>query len=83
MNHHLSRRQLERRFKDSLGRTIHDEILRCRVDRAKQLLLESDLTLPQVAMASGFASASYFSTAFRRQMEITPGEFRERMQIRG
>lgn len=76
----ISRRQLERRFKEALGRTIHDEILRCRVDRAKQLLLESDLTLPQVAMASGFASASYFSTVFRRQTTITPGEFRERMQ---
>lgn len=72
----ISRRQLERRFKEALGRTIHDEILRCRVDRAKQLLLESDLTLPQVSMASGFASASYFTTAFRRQTGSTPGEFR-------
>ncbi len=78
----ISRRQLERRFKEALGRTIHDEILRCRVDRAKQLLLESDLTLPQVAMASGFASASYLSTVFRRQLNITPGEYRERMQVR-
>lgn len=76
----ISRRQLERRFKEALGRTIHDEILRCRVDRAKQLLLESDLTLPQVAMASGFANASYFSTVFRRQLGTTPGEFRLRMQ---
>ncbi len=76
----ISRRQLERRFKEALGRTIHDEILRCRVDRAKQLLLESDLTLPQVAMASGFASASYFSTVFRRQISTTPGEFRERLR---
>lgn len=76
----ISRRQLERRFKEALGRTIHDEILRCRVDRAKQLLLESDLTLPQVAMASGFASASYFSTAFRRTVSVTPGEYRERLK---
>lgn len=78
----ISRRQLERRFKESLGRTIHDEILRCRVDRAKQLLVESDLTIPQVAMASGFASASYLTTVFRRQIDTTPGDYRERMRAR-
>jgi LacI family transcriptional regulator len=76
----ISRRQLERRFKDSLGRTIHDEILRCRVERARTMLIESDLTLPQIAMASGFASASYFTTVFRRQAGTTPGEFRERVR---
>lgn len=72
----ISRRQLERRFRDALGRTIHDEILRCRVDRARTMLIESDLTLPQIAMASGFASPSYFTTVFRRQTGSTPGEFR-------
>lgn len=72
----ISRRQLERRFKESLGRTIHDEIMRCRVDRARTMLIESDLTLPQIAMASGFASPSYFTTVFRRAVGVTPGEFR-------
>jgi LacI family transcriptional regulator len=76
----ISRRQLERRFRDALGRTIHDEILRCRVDRARSLLIESDLTLPQVAMASGFAAASYFTTVFRRELGTTPGEFRARLR---
>ena len=72
----LSRRQLERRFRDAVGRSIHDEIFRCRIDRAKQLLLDTELALPQVALASGFTSASYFSTAFIKSAGMTPGKFR-------
>jgi len=72
----LSRRQLERRFRDAVGRSILDEILRCRIDRAKGLLLETELALPQVALASGFGSASYFSVAFQKAAGMTPGRFR-------
>lgn len=74
----LSRRQLERRFRGALGRSILDEILRCRMERAKQLLVETELTLPQIAVASGFTSASYFNVVFRKQTGLTPGQFRER-----
>lgn len=74
----LSRRQLERRFRAALGRSILDEIQRCRIDRARQLLTETELTLPQIATASGFTSASYFSVAFSKSMGITPGEYRTR-----
>ena len=77
----LSRRQLERRFRDALGRSILDEIQKCRVDRARQLLVDTELTLPQIALASGFASASYFSVVFSRSAGMTPGEFRERFTV--
>lgn len=78
----LSRRQLERKFRAALGRSILDEILRCRLDRARQLLLETELALPQVADASGFASASYFSVVFTREVGQTPAEFRKRSASR-
>jgi AraC-like DNA-binding protein len=39
------------------------------------------LTLPQIATASGFASASYFSVVFRKAMEMTPGDYRERFTL--
>lgn len=77
----LSRRQLERRFRDRLGRSILDEITRCRVDRAKQLLVETELALPQVALASGFRSASYFSVVFADAEGTTPGAYRERVKL--
>lgn len=74
----LSRRQLERKFRTALGRSILDEILRCRIDRAKQLLSDTELALPQVADASGFTSASYFSVVFTREAGVTPAAFRRR-----
>ncbi len=78
----LSRRQIERRFRAALGRSILDEIQRCRVDRARQLLVETELTLPQIALASGFASASYFSVVFGKSQGMTPGTYRERFAAR-
>jgi LacI family transcriptional regulator len=74
----VSRRQLERRFRASLGRSMLDEIRRCRVERARQLLLETDLTIPQVATASGFSSASYLTVVFGETAGETPGSFRQR-----
>jgi LacI family transcriptional regulator len=73
----MSRRQLERRFRAVMGRTMLEEITRCRVDRARQLLIDGDLTLEQVALSSGFASASYFSVVFKRLAGETPLRFRE------
>ena len=72
----ISRRQLERRFRQALGRSILDEILRNRLDRARQLLLETELTLPQIATACGFSSASYFNVVFSKAVGNTPGAFR-------
>lgn len=77
----VSRRQLERRFRVALGRSMLEEITRCRVDRARQLLAETDLTLEQVAMGSGFASGSYFSVVFKRATGQTPQRFRELQRL--
>lgn len=76
----MSRRQLERRFRLALGRSVLDEIIRCRIDRARTLLLETDLTLPQIALASGFRSASYFNLVFRHKTGAPPGQFRSAHQ---
>jgi LacI family transcriptional regulator len=78
----ISRRQLERRFEHALGRSMHDEILRCRIDRARRLLSDTDLTLAQVAIASGFRSATYFSVAFAQHAHATPGAYRAGMRTR-
>lgn len=77
----MSRRQLERRFRAVMGRTMLDEIIRCRVDLARQLLIDGDLTLEQVALASGFASASYFSVVFKKVAKDTPLRFRETHRV--
>jgi LacI family transcriptional regulator len=72
----LGRRTLERRFRAVLGRGLAEEIRRCRVERAKELLAEGRLPLATVATRSGFASAKQFSTSFRAAAGMTPGAYR-------
>lgn len=72
----ISRRALEIRFERALGRTLHDEIRRVRLERATRLLLESDLPMGNVAAAAGFAKASYFAQVFKQHMGMTPAQYR-------
>jgi len=71
-----ARRTLEIRFRQALGRSIHAEIQRTRLQRAKQLLLETDLPLPKVAGACGFGSPSYLAAVFHRNLGMTPVKYR-------
>lgn len=73
----VSRRWLERHFKRVMGHPPHEELQRCRLERAKKLLLETDLDAARVGGVSGFGSASYFNTFFRRLTGMTPLQFRE------
>lgn len=72
-----SRRLLEGRFRKLLGRTPHEEILRVQVQRVKQLLTETDLTLDAIAERTGFSHTEYLSVVFRREVGTPPGRFRE------
>jgi len=72
----LSRRVLEARFRKAMGRTPHDDILRLRIERVKQLLGETDLSLEQVAARAGFQHPEYMSVAFKREAGQTPGAYR-------
>ena len=77
--HHvgLSRRHLERLFKRHLQNVPSKYYLELRLERARNLLRQSDKTILQVAMACGFSSASYFSTAYRGHFGLTPREERK------
>jgi LacI family transcriptional regulator len=72
----VSRTSLEPRFRSVLGRTIHQEILKVRIDRAKTLLAETDLPIKQIAQKTGFNTVQYLTKAFRRSTEDTPAAFR-------
>jgi LacI family transcriptional regulator len=71
-----SRRSLEIRFKKAMGRTVHDEIRRVRLDRAMQLLAETNLPLAGIAAASGFNTPSYLAQIFKRETGTTPAQYR-------
>jgi LacI family transcriptional regulator len=74
----LSRRALEGRFVRMLGRTPHEEILRCRLERAKQLLSDTDLPIKSVAGRVGVGTPEYLSVLFKRKLGISPSAYRTR-----
>jgi LacI family transcriptional regulator len=74
----MSRRNLERRFKRVMKRSLLDEIRRVHLDRATRLLRETDLDMPRVAEQSGFGSPIRFSTVFKEMMGIAPSIYRRK-----
>ena len=72
----LSRRSLDYRFLSALGRTVHEEVTRVRMDRLADLLLATDWTLPQLAERLNFSHSEYMGVAFKKFTGKSPGEYR-------
>ncbi|WP_333814332.1 GlxA family transcriptional regulator [Tabrizicola sp.] len=77
----LSSRQLERQFRQHLGMTPSRYYISLRIDHARELLLYTEQTVFEVAIASGFGSTSHFSKWFREFYHMRPTELRERARI--
>jgi AraC-like DNA-binding protein len=73
-----TRRTLERRFKKVCGHCVYDEILRCRISRAKRLLSETHLPVKTVAYLSGFGQPQRMRYAFERCLGYPPSEIRKK-----
>jgi LacI family transcriptional regulator len=74
----ISRRQLERKFAESFGRTPLQEIQRVRIEKAKELLSGTDLPMPAIASRSGFKNAERLARVFRSTTDQTPTEYRRK-----
>jgi LacI family transcriptional regulator len=72
----VSRSTLEHRFRIELGSTVHAELLIHRLDVAKELLRNTDLRAAEVANRAGFTSLQYLYTVFKRELGVTPAQFR-------
>lgn len=77
----VGRRTLERKFKESLQSSPHDEIQRLRLDRARKLLVETDLSIDEVAANAGFTTARILSSTFRKVLRTTPSAYKKQMQL--
>ena len=75
-----SRRTLERRFRTTLQRTVHDELTRQRLARARRLLQESDLPVESVSERSGFTDQRRLNLVFKQHFDLTPLEFRRSLR---
>ena len=74
----ISRRKLEQHFARVTGHTPYDAIVRVRLDRAKQLLLETDWGLERVADRAGMGTAQTLRRLMTAEEGFTPREYRRR-----
>lgn len=72
----VSRSVLQRRFRQGTGSSIHEEILHARLNRARQLLVETDLPLVDVAERAGFKHQEYLGAVFKAHLGKTPAAYR-------
>jgi AraC family transcriptional regulator len=63
-------------FRRSTGESPHRYVVTRRLERAKNLLRETDLNILDIALSVGFADQSSFTKVFRRRVGVTPGAFR-------
>ena len=73
----VSRSTLEKHFKGSVGRTVHDEFQKRRLDLARRLLTCGNLPLQAIAEQAGFRTAHYMSAVFQRKFGCPPGRLRQ------
>jgi AraC-like DNA-binding protein len=72
----VTRRTLDRRFQEVLGRTVLDEITNCRLSRAKRLLAETMLPIKTVAQLAGFSNTERMRMVFLKMEKMTPIDYR-------
>ncbi len=72
----LSPATLEHRFQAAVGRSIHAEFVRQRMQRLRRLIVETDRPLKTVAAQAGFPSLQYMTTFVRRHTGTTPARLR-------
>jgi AraC-like DNA-binding protein len=72
----LSASHFARAFRQACGMPPHRWLLKRRIERAKELLLDGDLEIAQIALACGFTDQSHLTRAFSRSEGYSPGKWR-------
>jgi AraC-like DNA-binding protein len=80
---HASTAHFSRSFKKAFGETPHKYLLRRRVERAKDLLRSTGLSVTEVSLEVGFRSLGSFSTAFRELVGEPPSDYARRWRTAG
>jgi LacI family transcriptional regulator len=73
----MARRSLEAKFRQFIGRTPRQEILRVQINRVKDLLIGTKLQIGEIAERTGF-EPEYLSSVFRQEVALAPSEYRRR-----
>lgn len=78
----VSRRHLERLFKQNLDTVPSRYYLELRLQHAKQLITQTDKSILEIGQACGFSSAPHFSTTYKGHFDVTPREERKNLAIK-
>lgn len=77
----VSRSMLERRFRKHIGRSPQEEIRSVQIQKIKQLLKETNYTLAHIAEIAGFDHPEYMSVVFKKQLKMTPIQYRKKVAV--
>lgn len=73
----LSPNYLSQLFKQETGKSFLEYLTHCRVEAAKKLLVQSNLTISEIAFKLGYDMPSYFSEVFKKSEGLTPSQYRK------
>lgn len=76
----LSEEYVARLFKQATGQTVFDYLRRARFDQARTLLSSSELNVTEISLRCGFGSVAAFSRSFKRELGLSPSEYRHQTQ---
>jgi len=80
---HMSRSTLMRVFRKATGQTPIEYLIRLRIQRAMELLRQTDFSITEIAMETGFNDSNYFSRQFRKATSISPTTYRRQTGAMG
>ncbi|KEA53053.1 MULTISPECIES: D-xylose utilization transcriptional activator XylR [Mangrovibacter] len=73
----ISRSNLEKRFKEEVGETIHSVIHSEKLEKARTLLISTSLSINEISQVCGYPSLQYFYSVFKKGYDTTPKEYRD------
>ncbi|VVO65127.1 Exoenzyme S synthesis regulatory protein ExsA [Pseudomonas fluorescens] len=73
----MSEYHFSRLFKRATGHSPSQYFIKLRMTKAKQLLIETEMSIIDVCMEVGYSSASHFSQVFKREVGVPPSHYRK------
>lgn len=77
--YHMSTCYLSHLFKKVTGYPLMKYLTICRLSMARQLLAETNMSITEIVYSTGFSDSSNFSRLFKREMKVTPNEYRKKV----
>ena len=77
---HVSAPYLSKKFKEETGDSFGEYLQRLRLSKALSLLTDGEIPIYEIAFKCGYSSQHYFSTAFKKELNISPVDYRKNVQ---